>query len=359
MAAIRVALVGCGAIAKHHLRALQLSKYATEVTAVIDVDRKTAEAFANQLPLGTQQCKVFESIDEALEWKGFEAVILMVPHHLHEPYAIRCMEAGLHVFLEKPLSHTVRSCINVLEAAKRAKGVFMVGENSPHWPEVAKASQLLKEGTIGETYFAQANYWESIGRDMFNLEDATRRHISHWRYDPVKAGGGVLMDGATHWIRPLRTWFGDITEVVGVVGHPYAPSKGESLVRALFKFKNGKTAALHCNYMDIPMTPLPFFQIFGTKGEISIAGSFNGGLSVRTHAHPEAEEYGSLGGYTGAFPPQMETFLRAIVEGVTEEVMGNPTQALQEVLVAKAIYKSVKTKHWEAVTVENAIDSDS
>ena len=88
----------------------------------------------------------------------------MIPHHLHEPYAIRCMEAGLHVFLEKPLSHTVRSCVNVIEAAKRAKGVFMVGENSPHWPEVAKATQLLREGVIGDTYFAHANYWESIGR---------------------------------------------------------------------------------------------------------------------------------------------------------------------------------------------------
>ena len=50
-----------------------------------------------------------------------------------------------------------------------------------------------------------------------------------------------------------------------MVGHPYAPSKGESLVQALFKFENGKTASLYCNYMDIPMTPLPFFQIFGTK----------------------------------------------------------------------------------------------
>ena len=59
--------------------------------------------------------------------------------------------------------------------------------------------------------------------------------------------------------------FGDIAEVVGITGHPYTPSKGESLVHSLFKFKNGKTASLYCNYMDIPMTPLPFFQIFGTK----------------------------------------------------------------------------------------------
>ena len=82
-------------------------------------------------------------------------------------------------------------------------------------------------------------------------------------------------------------------------------------------------------------------------------------MSIRTRAHPEVKEYGSLGGYTGAFPPQMETFLKAIVEGSTEEIRANPMQALQEVLVAKAIYKSVTTKRWEAVNVENLIDSDS
>ena len=96
-----------------------------------------------------------------------------------------------------------------------------------------------------------------------------------------------------------------------------------------------------------------------TQGEITIDGSFDGGMSLRTRAHPEAKGYGSLGGYTGAFPPQMETFLRAIVEGTTEEIKANPMQALQEVLVAKAIYKSVTTKHWEAVNVENVIEFDS
>ena len=57
MAAVRVALVGCGAIAKHHLKALQRSSYASEVTAVVDVDRKAAEDVVQQLPSGSQ-CKV-------------------------------------------------------------------------------------------------------------------------------------------------------------------------------------------------------------------------------------------------------------------------------------------------------------
>ena len=101
---------------------------------------------------------------------------------------------------------------------------------------------------------------------MFDLEDASSRHQTHWRYEPAKAGGGVPMDGATHWVRPLRVWattvvplapiilmvmqmtctpysllspgtyrFGGIAEVVGITGHPYSPSKGESLSTFTFE----------------------------------------------------------------------------------------------------------------------------
>ena len=61
--------------------------------------------------------------------------------------------------------------------------------------------------------------------------------------------------------------FGDIVEVVGTLGYPYklVRQKSESLAHAMLRFGSGKTAVLHCHYTDIPMYPLPFFQIFGDK----------------------------------------------------------------------------------------------
>jgi len=80
--------------------------------------------------------QVFTSLHDALQWGKFDAVVLMVPHHLHETYAVQCLAAGKHVLLEKPLAHTLDSCSRLLEAAKCSNRVFMVGENSQHWPEV-------------------------------------------------------------------------------------------------------------------------------------------------------------------------------------------------------------------------------
>ena len=58
--------------------------------------------------------------------------------------------------------------------------------------------------------------------------------------------------------------------MVGVVGHPYKQYKGaESLAHALLRFKDGRLATLYCHYMDIAMTTLPFFQIFGPEVGVS------------------------------------------------------------------------------------------
>ena len=76
-------------------------------------------------------------------------------------------------------------------------------------------------------------------------------------------------------------------------------------------------------------------------------------MSLRTTENPEGVELGSQGGYSAAFAPQMDTFLQAIVEGNSLAHSGQ--QALGEVLVAKAIYKSVVSKQWEQINVDSCV----
>ena len=68
--------------------------------------------------------------------------------------------------------------------------------------------ELLESGAIGKPYFVQANYWESFGQATF-LEDLEGQMEAggNWRYQPELSGGGILMDGATHWVRPMRIWY--------------------------------------------------------------------------------------------------------------------------------------------------------
>lgn len=76
-----------------------------------------------------------------------------------------------------------------------------------------KAAEILQSGEIGEPYHAIANYWEAVGYTTF-LNEAHFFAGGNWRFDPAKAGGGLLTDGATHWIRPLTTWYIHMTIAV-------------------------------------------------------------------------------------------------------------------------------------------------
>ena len=71
-----------------------------------------------------------------MSWERFDAAILMVPHYLHAEYAQTCLHANKHVLLEKPLAHSMESAVHLIEKATDQL-LFMVAEQSPHWPEVS------------------------------------------------------------------------------------------------------------------------------------------------------------------------------------------------------------------------------
>src|SRR3984885_9237927 len=82
-ARLRLAFVGCGAIAEWHLAALRAAAPRTDVTAVVDVDRGRALAMSEQTG-----APAFASLDEALGADGFDAALVMVPHLFHEELAL-------------------------------------------------------------------------------------------------------------------------------------------------------------------------------------------------------------------------------------------------------------------------------
>lgn len=88
---------------------------------------------------------------------------------------------------------------------------------------------------------------------------------------------------------------------------------------------------------------------------MAIHGSFEGGITYRSLSHPEVVSTEMLGGYMASFSPQMKRFVDLIKKGVPlkREDGGSVWEASKEVLVSKAVYKSVQTRQWEKVTVEN------
>ncbi len=94
--------------------------------------------------------QVFTSLADCLHWGQFDAAIIMLPHHLHEPYTTECLRAGKHVLLEKPLAHTLSSCVKLMRVAEKADAVLLIGEQSAYWPEVTTLKKRSEEWFIVE-----------------------------------------------------------------------------------------------------------------------------------------------------------------------------------------------------------------
>ncbi len=91
-----------------------------------------------------------------LDDKAVDAVVVATPDHWHAPIAIMACEAGKHVYVEKPQSHSLRESRLLVDAARRNKVVVQHGTQSRSDPFIANAIQMLREGVIGEVLVAKA-----------------------------------------------------------------------------------------------------------------------------------------------------------------------------------------------------------
>lgn len=330
---LKLAFVGCGAVSPLHLLGIQEGAPEIEITAAVDPDRSRAEAVAK-----TTGAAIFASLDDALAQGEFDAVDLMIPHHLHERVALQAFAAGKHVLLEKPMAPTLEACGRILEAARRANTVFMVAENAQYWPEAVTAKSLVEQGAVGDVVMARASILFPPLPDYYGGDRP-------WRFDKAAAGGGVVVDTGSHWIRPLRMWLGEIDEVVAALGRPEARMEGESLATALLRFRSGVVASFDALLTDAPLGPQLFFRIIGSRGEITIDAI--GQLVVYDKANRGGRAVGEPQGYFKSYGGEFADFTAAVLRGTP--LAAGPDEALGELRAALAMYRSAETRRWEKV----------
>ncbi|HTO59157.1 MAG TPA: Gfo/Idh/MocA family oxidoreductase, partial [Pseudomonadales bacterium] len=134
-------------------------------------------------------------------------------------------------------------------------------------------------------------------------------------------------------------------EVVGAVARPYPAMQGESLVRALLRFRSGVVAALDGIMKDGPFVPEPMFRITGTRGEITIERP--GRVVLWDADHPDGRQAGEVGGYQRSYPGEFADFESAVLDGTP--LAAGPDTAIGELRVALALYRSAEANRWDKV----------
>ena len=219
---IRIAIVGCGGMARSHAGRFDMILDRVDVRAAVDVIEERARAVADLLPAGAVVATDYrEVLDEV------DAVLLVLPHHLHHHATLECLAAGKHVLVEKPMANSEQECIEMIQAARQADRVLMVAYCMRFHPLVVKMKELIDAGTYGEVF--QLSIW---------TEQLTRYPPDHWASSAATLGGGQLFSHGCHYIDLLLWMLGKPvwgTHFGTNTGTPWMEREGTSNVTIEFE----------------------------------------------------------------------------------------------------------------------------
>jgi len=215
---LRIGVIGVGVMGSNHARVLA-GLSGVELAGVADPDRTQTEFVSRTLG-----CPAFASIDELLAAKP-DAVTIAAPTDLHHSIALRCIERGIHVLVEKPIASTVEEGREIIAAARAAGVTMMVG----HVERFNPAVEAVKDAIRNEQIL-------SIGITRVGP------------FPPRMSKVGVVIDLAVHDIDLIR-WFTD-SEIVQVQPQlSSAVAEREDIALLQFRTASGVLAHINTNWL--------------------------------------------------------------------------------------------------------------
>ncbi len=156
---LNFAVVGLNSRAYAHLSSLDANKGASRISYVVDVDSIILDKFASDTnkELGYSPRKE-RDFRKALDSKDVDVVTIATPDHWHTPLAIAAMQAGKHVYVEKPCSHNIDECQLIVAAQRKTGKQVQMGTQQRSSPHTIEIVEKIHSGVIGRAYFAKAWY---------------------------------------------------------------------------------------------------------------------------------------------------------------------------------------------------------
>ncbi|UCH33147.1 MAG: Gfo/Idh/MocA family oxidoreductase [Armatimonadota bacterium] len=190
---VKIGIIGVGQIGKRHIAAYQ--KLPVELVAFADVD----EAEANRVAAENGGPKVLTDFRKLLEIEEIEAVDVCLHNNFHAPVTIAALEAGKHVYCEKPIAGSYADGKTMVEAAHRTGRLLSIQLGSLFSVETKAAQRLLQEGYLGTPYYAK-----SIGFRRRGRPDVDGYGTSSFVQKSIAAGGAMFDMGVYHIAQMLH-----------------------------------------------------------------------------------------------------------------------------------------------------------
>lgn len=339
MSQLRMGIIGVGGIAQNrHIPTFLKMPEKVKITAISDVNEATARMVGEKFGIANvyaHYADMFEHVD---------AVTICTPNKFHAEITIAALEAGLHVFCEKPMAMRPDECEAMIAAAEKSGKQLAIAYHYRFMKESVAAKRLVDADEIGRPIVARA-------------KGMRRRKVPGWGVFTNKElqGGGSLIDYGCHlldlslWLlgnpKPVEvmgTTYNELSKMPGQVNQwgsfDHETFEVDDHVTAYIKFEGGASLLFETSWSA---------NVKGDEESVSISG-ISGGVDLFPF-HVNQMKHGMLlnteadwvPGEDDPSIPQAENFVNSCLGH--EELIVKPQQAMQVSLIIDAIYRSSET----------------
>ena len=335
---IAYAVLGLG-VGRAHCDAAYTSENA-KLVAVCDINekrlREAGEAY--------EGVRLYPSFDELTKDKDIDIISICLPSGMHAEYAVRAMEAGYNVLIEKPIDISTEAAMKIEDArirtGKKAGCVFQTRNNACY----RKVLQAKNEGRFGKIFLGSFSVKWYRPPEYFAEND--------WRGTWALDGGGSLINQSIHTLDLMLGLLGEVEYVYSekdIIAHNI---ETEDLTVTFIKFKSGARATLTtttCAYPGVA-TELSVYGEGGTaeiRDESIVTWGFKDGDERETH--DVTERYGRGNAIAATYEPGYIFGHASVVEDMIDAVKNDrdpqvmPLDAMKSVRLIEAIYRSTNT----------------
>lgn len=265
---VGIGILGCGAISDIYLTNLTTLFRGVKVLGVCDINDAAAEEKTNKYQLPSR----YHSFEEMLADESVEVVLDLCPPLLHYEMNKKALLAGKNVYSEKPLAVEYEQAKELMEIAAKAGLMIGCSPDTVLGASIQTCRKIIDSGMIGDVVGCSANL--------------IKRGVETWHPNPFflyQPGAGPLLDMGPYYIGTLLQLMGRVKAVQGMSGISLKervitsqPHYGEIIhvnvptyVNALLEFDSGALGTLTMTF-DVYKAHLPFVEIYGTKGSLSV-----------------------------------------------------------------------------------------
>jgi predicted dehydrogenase len=297
-------VVGCGSIGQRHIRNLgtlgagRVLAYDSDQTKLAEATRETDAHPVDSLEQGFAENPT--------------AVLVCTPPDKHLYIALQAVDAGAHLFVEKPIAPTAEGCDALISAASDAGRILMVGYNLRFQTGIEKMHELVQSGEVGKIFSIRAEF----GQYLPDWRPGSDYRTGY--YARAESGGGILLD-ASHEL-DYMTWIAGQPETIYALIDRKSDLEieTEDLVLLLMRLESGAFAEVHLDVLEHGYTRR--CKIVGSLA--TLEWDFNTGVTIRRIGCDTTQKFPTRDDVNDMYLQELAFFLRCLSGETTPPVDG-------------------------------------